>query len=764
MLLAATLGMVGCTDDDIVNSGNGTAEDSGKYAYINTAISLPSSGYTRSQTDMGQEGGEGNTNSNATEDHENAYDYESEVRSMILVIANENDEYLAHTVVPSIAPIGTTGTTNNPTYLVNSKIPYDILEKAYTEKGVLGKTQENLGESDIKINLYAYCNYTSDLLADFDEYAEDQAKDTPTRKTTEWIDWSGTVEEAPAAAGKPKPTITNTIWAKRSFLMTNYANYMTDKFPASIDGWDAYANQSNALDLTMDEEGVRNPLKVERVAARFDFKDGSFKKISNANGEIVNDPNYKEATYNNTYQLWTTIPAEGTDKKTENKNYFSVQLTRMALVNMSKNFYYLRRVSNDGMPKTENQQNEITNGWKVGGNEYYQEITGSDGKVERAYNYVVDTDAEAKQTVEGITPGKVAGEHFNFCLYDEDSKYDKDAWYADNISDVLKEGTEMDQWNSQSTYHIWRYVTENTIPESTDTDHPESQQKTIQSTGIVFKGAIVAGDNSDDEDSKLSQKVKDALAEAAKPKDERNKNNLPILYSFDNILYAGMEELIENAFKEGENSPFYQAVDNILTKHWAYKEADGKVTYTFSKEPIDVEAGLDSDATEEERLKAHENDLTVTLCHYILNNKKTEGTDEYYPEYKDYTVDLSQDTETAFCKLVPKQKITVYEATDEGEAGDGIGAGLGYYCYYFYWNRHNDNQNSGKMGPMEFAVVRNNVYKLSVSAINQLGHPRDTEHDPDPVDPEDPDEDPTRYIKVDVQVLPWVVRVNDITF
>ena len=784
MLLAATLGVVGCADKDLDEIANST-EDSGKYAYINAAISFPSSGFTRSQTDGNSDGtnGSGETNSNAEDDYENAYDYESDVRSMILVIANEKDEYLTHTVVPSIAPTGTTGTTKNPTYLVNSKIPYDVLEKAYEKEGLLGSLQESFGVSPIKVNLYAYCNYTSDILAKFDKYAADESRDAK-----EWIDWEGTVEEAPAAEGKTKPTITNTIWAKRSFLMTNYENYQSAEFPNNIEGWDAYANQSYPLDLTKKgSDGKTEPLKVERVAARFDFKDGSIKmKYDSAKEEIVKDDTHT-GSYDNTYQLWTAVTTGETqeDKETESKNYFSVKLTRMALVNMSKNYYYLRRISDDGMPKATDSQDAITNGWKVGGYEYYQESKGQDGKVTREYNYVVDTDAELKQkpgTEGGITPGAEAGKHFNFCLYgatkdaNEHYPYNKEAWYADNITDVLKEGTEVDQWNNEHNYHIWRYVTENTIPQSTDPDHPESQQKTIQSTGIVFKGAIVAGEDllkaTADEDTGISEKVKSALTEAAKPKGERDEANLPILYSFDNVLYAGMEELIENAYKEGENSPFYQAVDNILTKHWKY--SDATKSYTFSEKPIDVEANLGANATEDDKRDAHKDDLTVTRCYYILHQDE----DEYKEEYAEYSLDfvLSEDAtedakkevkehiEKPFCKLVPQQNITVYEATDEGEPGDGVGAGLGYYCYYFYWNRHNDNGNSGKMGPMEFAVVRNNVYKLAVTSISQLGHPRDTSHDPDPVDPEDPDEDPTRYIKVDVQVLPWVVRENNITF
>lgn len=87
-----------------------------------------------------------------------------------------------------------------------------------------------------------------------------------------------------------------------------------------------------------------------------------------------------------------------------------------------------------------------------------------------------------------------------------------------------------------------------------------------------------------------------------------------------------------------------------------------------------------------------------------------------------------------------------------------------YEVLYYYWNRHNDNDNNGSMGPMEFAVVRNNVYKLSVTGVNKFGHPTNPSDDPDPENPEDPDEEDDVYFKVAVEVLPWVVRINDIEF
>lgn len=90
-----------------------------------------------------------------------------------------------------------------------------------------------------------------------------------------------------------------------------------------------------------------------------------------------------------------------------------------------------------------------------------------------------------------------------------------------------------------------------------------------------------------------------------------------------------------------------------------------------------------------------------------------------------------------------------------------------YYAYYYYWNRHNDNGDNTKMGTMEFAVVRNNVYKLCVDKIAKFGHPDPTDPenpDPDPVNPVDPDEELNYYFTVTVKVLPWVVRVNHIEF
>lgn len=77
----------------------------------------------------------------------------------------------------------------------------------------------------------------------------------------------------------------------------------------------------------------------------------------------------------------------------------------------------------------------------------------------------------------------------------------------------------------------------------------------------------------------------------------------------------------------------------------------------------------------------------------------------------------------------------------------------GYYCYYTYWIRHYDNYKVTSMGVMEFAVVRNNLYRMLITNVSGLGY-----GDPNlPVDPDIPDEGET-FLKVVLNVKPWIVR------
>ncbi len=77
-----------------------------------------------------------------------------------------------------------------------------------------------------------------------------------------------------------------------------------------------------------------------------------------------------------------------------------------------------------------------------------------------------------------------------------------------------------------------------------------------------------------------------------------------------------------------------------------------------------------------------------------------------------------------------------------------------YYCYYYYFNQHNPSAEPTTVAVDEFATVRNNVYKLSVTKISEFASfVPPTEIKPYEV-----------YFQVDVEVRPWTVRINNIEF
>lgn len=90
------------------------------------------------------------------------------------------------------------------------------------------------------------------------------------------------------------------------------------------------------------------------------------------------------------------------------------------------------------------------------------------------------------------------------------------------------------------------------------------------------------------------------------------------------------------------------------------------------------------------------------------------------------------------------------------------------YCYYKYWIKHlGGSADNSIMGAMEYAIVRNNVYKMEVTGVNGLGQ-GDTgkggnDADTSIVTPGDDCETQTVYIQVKMTIKPWIVRKNDIT-
>lgn len=124
-----------------------------------------------------------------------------------------------------------------------------------------------------------------------------------------------------------------------------------------------------------------------------------------------------------------------------------------------------------------------------------------------------------------------------------------------------------------------------------------------------------------------------------------------------------------------------------------------------------------------------------------------------------------------FNELVEKEKgetdneITKEDLTQLAEADNG-GEKIEIYndniCYYYTTEiKHFDNGDNSVLGNMEFAIMRNNIYSLAVTGINMVGDPAVV---PTPGTPDENPTPETAQLNVEVEILPWIVRYNDIEF
>ena len=637
MLAMCTI--AGCSGNELNGSNEpevypGHPEDA---VYMNVNIQLPVGGKnTRSSTDSDSDDDYGTS----TDGTEVGKDYENKVNGVLIVLADASNNFIAAGEHNSL-PVVREGIVNTTQKINKSALA------AYYGNGTLGTGKD-------QVNLYVFCNPTMELKKIFEKSGAD----------SEWIDEIATLEEEPDGTVKGAA-----VWGgndhKAGFLMATASSKDIKKYiPKNFTDWDNFTNEKNAFDFSGKntlsngtEIGNIGNIHVERVVARFDFKDGS--------------PS-KDQTY---------VIAEKDDKPT-----LKVKLNKMALINMSKHFYYLRRVSDNGLADN-------------------VEICGTEYDSGQNWNFVVDTDAEQKNGA--IDASYPFADYFNFCLgHQENNTWSidetaRDQWYTSLIKDVIDNQNEEDnddEWNSDHTrngYRIWRYVTENTIPGI-------NNQENGISTGIVFKGKIQATTD-------VPQSLQDAINGATGDSDAD-----AILYAYSNQLYVSWKEVRKAALDATANEEFKKAVFGTP------KNTPSETVYSDDASSPDYMWNIWYNE------KGHKDAAALSAFKEVATNNE--------------------------------HQFTLYQSSmDEND-------GAGYYCYYFYWNRHNDNGNNGVMGPMEFAVVRNNVYKLSVVDINRLGHPRLSENDPDPVDPGTPDEKGDIYLKLSVEVLPWVVRINDIEF
>ncbi len=547
-------------------------------------------------------------------------------------------------------------TTGTEKIIATSEPDASLIHSAGEDEYVVTFSSDEIANiaGEDNVNVFVFCNPTQTFIiaATTAANAETAFDEAYTLASTK--DANGVITEED-----------DTPWSSSSgFLMSNAYKHTITQLPSTFENY-----RSVATPYDMGE------VSVERSVARFDYKDGSGN---------TNNPN----TYSITDYDDVSIVLD---------DAATITLTDIALVNLSKSFYYLRRVSNDG------KDTKTGDGFAYSGVEWFTPAAGEDPA---KGNYVVDTDESVKNGYSGTD----MSDYFDYDMTNtgfSDLNWESLKAIFDGTAD--KEETWNSGENHSSTkddYYIWRYATENTIPSST------TNQKKGITTGIAFKGQIMP-------------------TEAASEDLQAAMTNGETIYVYENKLY-GSWDMIEALYDKVEEGTLTTPTDYESSLISAYKEY-------------------------------------LDFCVEYYNDNYQSYYDAHYADYyEDYYIENNGDEDAANASALEQIKTELEEAAKVPSQAEAHFTGYApddegnYYAYYYYWNRHNDNDEPNNMGIMEFAVVRNNVYKLSVSQIVKYGHPVDnTTPDPDPEEPNNPDESEAAYVRLAVKILPWTVRINE---
>ena len=159
----------------------------------------------------------------------------------------------------------------------------------------------------------------------------------------------------------------------------------------------------------------------------------------------------------------------------------------------------------------------------------------------------------------------------------------------------------------------------------------------------------------------------------------------------------------------------------------------------------------------------------ITFMAQVYSNPAcTEPIKNMY-RYKGYMFDSIEKIQSAFKKSNPELESLNENSTGKDLEAVGIAEYSSNTCYYYTTEiKHFDNglypdsedlaENQTSLGNMEFAIMRNNIYSLSVSDIKLIGDPY-----VDPT-PSTPDEIAKPKLTVEAKIMPWIVRYHDIEF
>lgn len=184
------------------------------------------------------------------------------------------------------------------------------------------------------------------------------------------------------------------------------------------------------------------------------------------------------------------------------------------------------------------------------------------------------------------------------------------------------------------------------------------------------------------------------------PQGVANYQNGATFFALGNRLFASMEDMMTYVYG-ADFSQFDNKIDACTdwtdVKNFAASLLDNDPSgyKTFLNDQLN---GKDESVTltESDKESLKWNAYMLNKCGYSasLNNNA-------------YSVTLDQNDDISTREALQSYGVRTYEDAT---------------CYYTWWVRHSNDNNDDAKGIMEYAIVRNNIYKLTVNSIYSLGN------------------------------------------
>lgn len=202
------------------------------------------------------------------------------------------------------------------------------------------------------------------------------------------------------------------------------------------------------------------------------------------------------------------------------------------------------------------------------------------------------------------------------------------------------------------------------------------------------------------------------------PQGVANYTDGETFFEYGTKIYASMENMMKNFYGSK-----FDELDGLIKKCETWGDVKQFITSTLlTNDPSGYNKYLEGQAEGKDDTETVSDFSSLTWSNYMLNECG-------YSKDENGKVVLDQNGKVTRIALKPYGTRTYEDAT----------------CYYTWWVRHSNDNDDTKKGIMEYAIVRNNIYKLTVNSVYSLGG-------------EVPDDE---SLIVDVYVNDWLLLDNE---